>query len=294
MKRRRKDKTKVLLIALLSVFLIIVIRSFSLSLFVKRPSTLNVLFYGDNTKLYSLNFVSGEIYYVPFPSDAELFVPGGYNLYKVGALQKLAELENDNNLITRTFSYAIGSFVNYYFVPYKTKIIYSSDKKGLEKIKPDFSYFLFHSNLSFIDRVYLFLYFLKKDRFSFKKVEYPLINNIVEGKVLDTKKFLRDNRGLFYFLSYRNEKRSVQLIYTKHYSSALNIAKVIEGSGVRVLDISKRSREGERCEIVEDKKRYSLTAENLAKFFDCSLVRGRTHISDIIFVLNKLENYWKN
>ena len=73
-------------------------KSITGSVFLKGRDKINVVFYGENTRFYSLD-QKNISYLLSFPSSIKVMVPGGYGEYKVGAIGKLASLEKKTNYI---------------------------------------------------------------------------------------------------------------------------------------------------------------------------------------------------
>ena len=67
---------------------------------------------------------------------------------------------------------------------------------------------------------------------------------------------------------------------------------MIEGEGIRVVDISEDAKISRSCIVQEEGDNFSQTAEALSGFFQCQLRKGKTEISDIILTLGEREKEW--
>lgn len=283
----------------LAIYLILLVvgiffigRSFYNSLFVKHPDRISVVVYGQKTALYSLGKTDRTNYFTYIYPDLKVVVPGGYGYYRIGALGKLISLEKKPELMTRIFSMASSSFVNYYFYPKSEAIYYGgqeTDEVFLPKVK---QIWLDASNASLFDRLYLWLTFAtaKKSDFS-NRDSYP-IKNQQQEKLLDDSNMAKRYQGFFYHKTYREEKKTVQIIYSEDYNSAVIVSRILEGSGIRVVDISQEDTQPEVCTLTEEGERYSKTAKDLATFLHCKRISGKARVSDIILELADQEQVW--
>lgn len=281
-----------------AVFMVVVLRQLFTSAFFVKQDRINLLVYSSEPIYFSLE-KGGEVHYVTtFNADSRTAVPGGYETYRLGALGKLIILEKNPELLKRTFSRITGSMIDYYFYPLSDGIYYGSS----EKVRlPSFSeLFLYASNANFFDRLYLSFQFVGKHLADFEEIR---INKIQTGDtvLLSDATFAQQYLGYFYHKSLRKENKTVQILYTDSYTSAKNISRIIDGEGVRVVDVDtlddpneiKESRKSE-CIVKENTQTgFSLTAEELAHFFKCILVKGKGRVSDIVIELGKREGEWE-
>lgn len=290
--KKPKVLFKALIFALVLYLLFHLVKSLTGSLFFHKKDRLNVVFYGSNTRIISIGLDDGVNYYIPLSNDLKLLVPGGYGYYRVGGLGKLVELEKKPEIFKKTFSANFANFTRYYFYPKKTMISFGSNNSNNLHM-PSIMEFLFEqSNASLFDRFYLHLLISGKNRYSFKIIDDLFETTTKDGSLVSQDTFIKTYQGNFYETTYRNEKRNVQVIYTKSYQTAKNIAQIIEGEGIRVVDLSEIEKSVSGCSVIEDRDIFSDTAKELAGFFDCRLEKGKTQIFDIIVKLGDLENKW--
>ncbi len=296
-KRRRKLYLKISVGLIVILFVYFIINSFSNSLFVnKRSKMLTIVFYQKYPVVYFLDFSTSMFYRTVLNPDWRVMVPGDYGYYRIGALQKLMSLEGKKDILKNTFSYIDNSMVDYYFYPRKVDVYYSSSSSNLSKVKSP-KFIFMKSNTSFFNKFYIWLFLLRKTNQDFINIEYPTYRDKVGDLYLDVDKFSKKTKGMFYDVSYRKDNKDVQIIYTNSYNSAVVIASILEGSGIRVIDISKgeKKRSGEersKCVLIDSSMSLSYTAKSLASFFDCKIKHGKTRISDIILLLNDQEKSW--
>lgn len=264
------------------------VKNFFHSLFFKQKERINLVFYGERTFYYSLD-KKGEInYYLFFPPDLKMMVPGGYGQYRLGGLGKLVSLEKKPDLFKKTFSLATSSFVDYYFYPKKVVIYYGFEDKNKFLLPPLIDLFTFQSNANFFDRLYLFYYFLTKSQKNY--LSLPLIYN--NKKIFNEKEFFEKIQGYLYKKSLRQEDLNLQIIFHQSYKTALSISSIIEGEGIKVNDLTQKEKESKGCLILENRKKHSLTSETLRDFFRCQILNQETTPYDIILILNKEEDNW--
>lgn len=293
MKRKKKNRRiKFFLLGAIifpSFFIIyILIKDFSRSVFLNNKERINVVFYSDRTYYFSLDR-KGEInYYLYFPPDLKLTIPGGYGIYRVGGLGKLVSLEKKADIFKKTFSWATSSFIDYYFYPKKSEIYYGFDKKNNLSLPTLAKLINYQSNANFFDRFYLFFFFLRTSVKNY--LPLPLLND--EKNFFNEKEFFKKTQGYFYKKIFRQEDLNIQIIYHQSYQTALGISSIIEGEGIKVNDLTKIEKISQDCLILENKKRHSQTAIALKNFFHCQIKKKETNLYDIIFILNNEENNW--
>jgi len=254
--------------------------NFKTSVFLKEKDRINVVFYSQNSKLFS--FSKKEVnYLIKFPAEIEILVPGGYGKYRVGALGKLVALERNPDLLKKTFSGATSTLVDLYFFPRKTEIYYNvfndSNFPAIGEI------LLGKSNANTIDRLFLLFKFFNKN-----PVDYKIIS--LDKALFDQEQFHKDFQGNFYKKTYREIGENVQIIYTRSYSTALLFSQMIDGEGIRVVDLSQEKEVDKNCQVIT--KKLSLISQNIARYFNCKIRIGETTVSDIILKLGNLEKEW--
>ncbi len=240
---------------------------------------------------YSLDTRAHITYVIPFYPDLKIRVPGGYGAYRFGALRKLIDLENAPDLARRTASSVTSSFTQFYFYPPEVNISYGASLPPTPPLPTFKQIFFYHSNASALNRLYLFLELLKK-----KKNEYVALDQykkvqVKGGATLSEGEFADRYQGFFYHRSYREEKKTVQIIYTS-YGAADILGRVIEGNGIRVVDLA-AGRRRQQCRVTEEGTSHSLSARDIASFLGCDLEHGDGSISDIIVYLgDRVEKEW--
>ncbi len=264
------------------------------SLFFQKRDRINLVFYGEKTIFYSLGLADRVNYWLYFYPNLKVKIPGGYGNYRIGALGKLIDLEKQPKIFIKTFSLATSSFVDFYFYPKKTEVYYGEkDEERYPFFLPNLKQlFFYRSNSNFFDRIYIFFKLREKRETEF--IDLNLKSTTINSDEL----FLEDNfaktyQGYFYEKTYRNEKKTVQLSYTKNHLTADYVSKIIEGTGIRVVDLLYTKEKTPACLVIENEPKFSKTAQVLADFFDCSLKRDKTEISDIILKLGEREGEWE-
>jgi len=257
------------------------------SIFLNKKERVNLVFYGPKTVVYSLSLNNDLTYLIYYPVNLSLLVPGGYGFYRVGALGKLIFLEKKPDLFKKVFSANNSFFVDLYFYPKKNEIYF--DEKNDKKIWPTVSEIFFNrSNANFVDRLLVFYYlWLKKPNF------YQTIS-ISNQKKFDQNDFFKKNIGTFYKKIYRQENLTIQILYNRNYQTAKLLAQILEGEGIRVVDLSQKKLDlNQSCQIVTSLKIKTQTVKDIKQFFSCSFKSGETPVSDIIIKLGKLEKDWE-
>lgn len=278
---------------ILLTLIIILVSQISSSLYFQKKDRINIVFYGEKTRYYSLGRLDGVHYYLSLFPDVKVKVPGGYGNYRVGGLGKLVKLEKNPDLIRRTFSVTTASTVDRYFYTGSSEIFYGKDGADMEDFTfPAFAeVFLTRTNANIFDKLFIYSAFLGKRKNQFSPIEYKSSIGVDEEFFQD-KDFAKKYQGFLYNRIYRKEQKTVQIFYQDSYKTAFFLSKVIEGDGIRVSDLSQREIPTGRCEVIEEANAFSQSAKDLAVFFSCDLKKGKTESSDIIMKLGSLEKEW--
>lgn len=279
-KAKSQNSKLVVIIIIGFLFSYFLVKNIFSSVFLKRKDRVNVVFYSQNSAYFSLSDQDVN-YFIKFPPDMEVLVPGGYGGYRLGGLGKLISLEKKPDLFRKTFSAATSTFVDLYFFPRKTEIYY---KEGNRSYFPKtFEIFFSRSNAGFVDRFILAFKLFDRNQSNFK-----VISSLT--KSFDREKFNEDFQGSFYKRSNRNKQVTVQILYKKSYSTSLLLSEMIDGEGIRVVDQSQSDEEISECQVIG--KSADATGRSLAEFFGCQMKIGETTVSDIIIKLGNLEKDW--
>jgi hypothetical protein len=280
----------------LLVLAVIVLRTLFASAFFAKEDRINILIYSVSPIYFSFE-KGGEVHYLTtFNADSRTAVPGGYGVYRLGAVGKLVTLEKNPDLLKKTFSRITGSMIDYYFYP-KSETIYYGSKETV-RLASFSDIFFTDSNANFFDRIYIYFQFLGKHITDFEDIH---INKIRSGDtiLLSDILFARQYLGYFYHKSLRKENKTVQILYTNSYTAAKNMSRVVDGEGIRVVDIdisqkSKVESQKSDCEVIESTQGgFSLTARELGEFFHCILKRGKGRVSDIVIEMGRAEKEWE-
>lgn len=246
--------------------------------FFKKSARVNILLYNASPVLYSIGKGDGIDYDTSFNPDLKVPVAGGFGRYRIGAIGKLAQLEKNSDIFQHTFSLLSSSFVTYYFHEPLGAIYFGKAKKVIST--PSISTLLFSpSNASVVDRIFLVSLFLRNPISDFRTLTFDSVDD-----------FNKSYLGYFYDRTYRDDKKTVQIIYREDAATASYLGQLLEGEGIRVADISQNSNQS-RCEVITNKN--SETSQAISSFFNCIQVPGDTGPYDILFKISSLEKNWE-
>lgn len=285
------SKSSVIIIAFLLICLsYYLFKTITSSVFLKDRDKINVVFYGEGTRFYSLDRKNVN-YLMSFSNAVKVVVPGGYGQYKVGAIGKLANLEKKPEIIGRTFSATTSTLVDLYFFQKKTLIYY--DNLSLRWAPTFKEIFLTNSNANLIDRIFIYYIFSTNSRETFQMIDLSPFESGGDNSTFDYNSFYKKFQGSFFQRTYRDYDINVQVMYKKSYKTAQLIGQMIEGEGIRVVDLSNQGRTIKGCLLITDKNTAVTKAYmRLADFFRCKTQIGETTVSDIILELGDLEKDW--
>jgi hypothetical protein len=291
----RKPLLRVAYALILILLLSGVVRTLAHSLFFTAKERVNVVFYGKETRFFSLDTGGDLHYFLPLYSDLQTQIPGGYGYYRIGALGKFVHLEKKPELLRKTFSNATSTFIDYYFYPVSTEIYYGkSEVKSDEVQLPTFKEVFFtQSNASLIDKVYIYSHVIGKRPSAFNNLTSIRPYRKQEDVYFSVDKFNEAYLGYFFHKRYRNEKKNAQIQFATNAKTAYDVARIIEGNGIRIGDIAEGPPIEKGCFVKEGTAAHSETAKAIADFFDCSLKTEKTGIYDILVVLGDIEKSWE-
>lgn len=264
------------------LMLFIVFHSIGSSIFFSQKERINIVVYGARPMMFSIDLQDNINYAVSFYPDMEVKVPGGYGKYRIGALGKLVALEDKPEILSKTFSYATSTFVEYYFYPSNDVVHYGGNDDSSIRFPGIQEIMQMKSNAQFFDRIYLAYLFSKENQKQYKQL-----------RSLPADDFVKKYQGYFYHKIYRQEKKNIEIIYSADYKTAETIGTLLEGMGIRVSDYKTSTDHGKQCFVTEQTDHFSDTAKDISSFFNCSLKKGNTDVYDIIFSMGNIEHEWE-
>lgn len=261
------------------------------------PDRLNIVIYDQVPVLLSLGLSDKVNYVVTFSHEDKVYAPGGYGRYRVGALGKLAHLEQDADLVSRAFSSMISAHVDYSLVP-RSSTVYE-DLKGAQ---PDFTALtiakhVFSDMYTFdgglIDKVYV-LYKLASYRSSnFIQLAGTFKEDPDGDIIFSEKRFQKKYRGFFYHKTLRDEAKNVQIEYST-YSAGAVLSRIIEGQGIRVVDLRATEKPVKTCEVLYQGLQKPLTVDYIAERFSCEARSGKVEGAEILIRMSaNMDERWK-
>lgn len=267
---------------------------YSHSLFTYKGDRINFVIYGAQTAYYSLDKQETRNYVMYFYPDLKMQIPGGYGSYRVGSLGKLAKLDNNPEILTRTFSIATTSFVHFYYYPNNEEVYYGRNIQKKSSVPSIKNILFMPGNAGVFDRIYLAFWLMDKKDDDFKPIAYGSEKNKIHNDVFfQEDSFIKNSIGLMFQKQYRDEQKNIQLQYAKNYGVAERISSLLEGNGIRVNDITLDMNRNTQCKILENAEMFSRTATDISEYFGCHLQKGKTDVYDIIFVLGSVEKVWE-
>ena len=278
----------------------VAIRAIRNSAFLDQRDRVNIVFYGEEPKLLSFGLTDDVNYIVSFTNEDRADIPGGYGRYAVGSFGRLAEVERNKAIIRHAFASMTSTYIDYYVAPKKSLGVFvNSDAAEPTYQRGGLIRSLFsantYTNANFFDKIYLSWLIAKKRQSSF----IPLKSTVVPGKngakpSFSEKGFQKKYKGFFYHQGLREESGEVQIRY-QNYASALVLSRIIEGQGIRVVDLSLgETLIHQRCIVRHNLSSKSKTVYFLLKRFSCLEQKGDAGGSDILFILGpELEKEWE-
>jgi hypothetical protein len=266
---------------------IVTLRALHTSAIFARHDRINVAFFGEEATILSFGLTDNVNYIVSLSHEQKIMIPGGYNEYPLGSLGKLVAIEKDPSILQRTFSSMTSAYVNYYVSPKKPEVYEKPDTDEPTYQKLDLITRIFSSknmtNMNVFDKMYVGYLIAKR-----RQQDYVVLRGASE------KSFQKKYKGFYNHQSLREEGLEVKILY-HNYKSAVTLSRIIEGQGIRIVDLSPTSRvDFQNCLIRSNLTRSSQTIRFLQHAFHCSLEQGETEGVDIVLYLGKeIENLWE-
>jgi len=265
----------------LLILLYIAYHNYSDSLYANPLSRINIGIWGKHAYVVSLSAKTNQHIIFTFPNSHVVQVPGGLKGYKIGALGKLAQLENDPFLFAKALGQGSGLFIHKSLHKDSNEIYYD-DKPltdNLDSIIGEIKNSVFlEGDLSIVDRIYL----------------YSTISNAKSSQITLVNVGEYTQREILFDRIFRNEKKLVQILYNLSQRTAYFLSINLENTGIRVADISANDKVTKECSVTESTDKHSETAKFISKYFNCKLVTGNTGLYEIIWRLDTgVEDRWK-
>jgi hypothetical protein len=277
-----------LIVAAIVLILLIVLLTFKSaydeSLFVRKNSRAYVgIWLGKDTYVLSISQNIGQSHLLYFPPEQEVIIPGGLKGYKVGALGKVAHITGDAKLYKKALSQLSGLPIDEYLYLDTSEVFYEGsnmEDKNIGSISSEISGALWRlRGTSLLNKIFL----------------YQKLGNMRGSNTEFYVKLKPDPVGM-YDREFRSEKRLVQMVHSNTLDTAVFLAKLLEGVGIRVSDIgSQPQNESEGvCQVIERGPGQSATARYITSYFGCEYKQGDTGLYEVQFILSKqLVAEWK-
>lgn len=291
---------KLFLIFLVVYLIFVTIRIFANSNFFVKKDRINIIFYGQKSSFVSLGLADDVDYVGFFDNGMKVYVPGGYGRYKVGALGRLADLEKNPKIIQKAFSSMLSAMVDFYFIPIKSPIFFEPKDTEVSNFSiPHLSPLdvllntKYITNASIVDKLFIFLTMFDKKRSNFSLIKTTNVKKDEDQIIFLEGRFDKKYQGYFYEKTLRDENKSGKIYYSS-YKSAKIVSRILEGEGIRIVDLSEAKQKIKNCLVVEADNKISKTAAFLSRYFGCRRVIGNTDKVDIIIKLgDNLEKDWE-
>ncbi len=290
---KTKKVIKYLFLIIFVYVIYIFIKNISNSLFFSSKDRINIIFYGDKTIFISLGLIDNVNYLGELDNNTEVLIPGGYSYYKIGSIGKLSEIEKKPEIIRKAFSSMHSLYIDYYFYPKNTSVYNSKNIEDFSQLS--LNKYLFTdliSDINFFDRVYLFFKISNMKVKDFSIIDYATFTD--QNNKFDHEKFSKKYLGYFFEKEYRNERKNVQIIYKDNLKTALTLSRILEGQGIRVVDLSNEKNTNKQCLI--QKKTMMGKNKSVDFIFDllkCNIKEEVIDTYDIkLFLSEKEEKEW--
>lgn len=284
--RRRRERFLILVVVVfgLGYFFLGWWRSLKHSPFFFKKDRLNLVLYGQPSVFYSFGLSDGVSYRAVFGGEILVQVPGGYGWYKLAVLDRLARLEKKPALIQKAFSSLTSTSVDFYFFAPQSAPQHEPSMINV-LILPKY-----RSNASFFDRLRLFLLIVSRRKTDFINLKTA---GFVEGGNFDQQAFAEAYKGYFYQKTFREESVPIRIMATS-YSPALTISRILEGEGIRVVDITTTKNQPASCILSSwEKQADSATIRFLSAQLQCTIKKTGRRGDTVVILGRGEEKEWE-
>lgn len=214
-----------------------------------------------------------------FNTSAQVTVPGGYGWYSLNSLPLLGAIEHKEFSITRhTFEELVGAPIDAVIIPTKIDIVDESSDPFIE--------WFFETRRSFLTPLsrqfklsthniidwYFFRSILstRKDKLVFVDGSIGLVPTKKDEKRYSAEKLDLTVKGFLYW-SYPSAHGAVNIfVPQKLYSAGTRIGRIVEGAGMKVLDVQSVERAPNACVLI-GARMHKDTLSSLARYFGCTI-----------------------
>ena len=304
MKQWNNNRNQTIIKLFFGLFILYIVVKLILALnssyFINPPQRINILFYGPQSQIISFGVKDGINYIVNFNNDIYLNVPGGYGLNKIGALGRLSNIEKKPELIAKTFMVAIGANIDSYLIPKKNQIYDndSNNRKTIAKLSNINRLILpinYLSDSAWFDRIYLSVLLLRLNQTQLISLNTSATYDVSKRKIFNDNGFSRRYTGFFFQPKFRDEAANLR-IYYQTYKIAKNISRILEGEGIRVVDLELIDKKQKQCRLLTGQQsisKFPKTINFIANKFGCRIKIEEVGGVDIGIILgSRVEKEW--
>ncbi|GIW63564.1 MAG: hypothetical protein KatS3mg091_366 [Patescibacteria group bacterium] len=282
----------------LSTITIVLLSFFILKLkqidnFYKTKGRLNFIVYSPQFYVYSYDLVNNVDYLIKLETNLKFDVAGGFGVYEVGSVGKIAYLEKNNNILITSFSGLLGLPIDYYFYN-DINQVYRNFPQEKISVLGLWDVIALKSNLGFAQRIYFLSKLVDINK---RNLKFLSLNRFVnEEGVIEDDLLANDLQGIFYSSNLSYEDKLI-VIYSWNYLAGQRISKVLEGIGLNVFSVNKSVENSGSCLVVDNGvEERSKTADFLVKYFNCDYeldLQNKDDFVEIEFYLNNLVEQWR-
>lgn len=269
-------KTKAVILFVIFICLAAAVAHYGASLQTKAGDRVTVGVYGPQPAIFSLSKKSGIVTVVVFDPSVYVQVPGGYEWYRLGSAQLLGKIDGkETGIVTRTFESLIGAPVDMVVAPSRAIVETDAPQDGLSwllarrgQLVPLLGKSITVSGDNFFDRLLAMrVVGVRKDKLL----------------VLDARSIVHDEKGQrryrqdaldqrlqgYFYDAIKNEVTITVHAPKGKGSGAERLARIIEGSGSKVLSVEyNETPKNEKCVFVGNKQALS-AMDALIAHWDC-------------------------
>ncbi|MCR4329363.1 MAG: hypothetical protein NUV65_02340 [Candidatus Roizmanbacteria bacterium] len=268
-----------LFLILAFVLLLGVIQTVRQSLFFSSRNRISIAVLAPHAFVLSYDKKTSIANVIYFNTSAQVTVPGGYGWYSLNSVPLLEEIEHKGFVIARhTFEELVGAPIDAVIMPTHSDIIDESSDPFIEWFLTKRRSFLAPlsrqykiSTRNLIDW-YFFRSILatRKDKLVFVDGSTGLVQTKKNGMRYSAEKLDLTVKGFLYW-TYPSSDGAVNVYTTQElYSAGTRIGRIIEGAGMKVLDVETVEHTPDTC-ILIGASQHKNTFSSLARYFGCSI-----------------------
>jgi len=291
--RNRALGWKLVVVIIIGIFALWLVKQYRSSLFLSKRQVVNIGVFSEKPFVYSYDRNRKIAHIVNFEPDIYVNVPGGYGWYKLGSVNLLGQIENNQNeILKQTFAELAGAPIDLVVYPKKAKVFENQAKNFLDYFYNFRQHWISqsknsHSVNNLFDRLILPAKLnLRADRLIVINTENLILKEKNQKRYYSEKLDSKIKGFLYQEELLHSPAKVVIFSSSENYLSARKLMRQVEGLGLKVLELKILSNEPDKHCLIKASSNNKKIAKLLADYYNCQVEIDRVPSTMIGFYLN--------